>query len=357
METKRLESLDALRGFDMLLISGLAVLVSSLCNAFDASGCWLDLQMKHAAWDGLKLYDTVFPLFLFIAGVTFPFSYEKHKDHIYRKIFFRTVVLILLGMVYNGCLRLDFSNMRFYSVLGRIGVAWMTASLFFVWFGKKLRAVIGILILVGYWFLCMISAPDVIGSDPLSMEGCLAGWVDRCICPGHLYNGTFDPEGLLGTIPAIVTAMLGMFAGELLKKEEMSGNRKTLALLCAAAVLFVTGLVWSIWFPVNKQLWTSSFVLVVGAYSTAMLAFFYWVIDVKGWRKWAFPLKVVGMNSITIYLLYRIIDFREISSFFFGGFASLCPEAWGKVILNAGSLSIVWLVMYFLYKHNIFLKV
>ena len=356
-QNRRLESLDALRGFDMIFIMGFASLISAICVALGHTDCWLDLQMDHAQWDGLRHHDTIFPLFLFIAGVSFPYSFAKTKDHIYRKIFKRAAVLVFLGMIYNGLLELDFSTARFYSVLGRIGLAWMGAALLYVWFGRNTRAIICAVILIAYWFICMIPAPDVPGADPLSFEGNIVGWLDRKLFAGHLCYGTFDPEGLISTLPAIVTAMLGMFSGELLRAEKISGNRKTLILLAAAVTMLAVGLLWSIRFPINKKLWSSSFVLVVGAYSAAMLAIFYWVIDVKGWRKWAFPFKVIGINSIASYLLPAIINYWSTSEFIFGGFASLFPKDWSAVVLRAGYLLVAWSVLYFLYRKKVFLKV
>ena len=353
----RLESLDALRGFDMFFIMGLSSLISALCVAFGHADCWLDLQMDHVQWNGLSHHDTIFPLFLFIAGVSFPYSFAKNRDHIYSKIFKRAAVLIFFGMIYNGLLEFDFTTARFYSVLGRIGLAWMGAALLYVRFGRKTRAAICAIILFAYWFICMIPAPDVPGADPLSFEGNIVGWLDRKLFAGHLCYGTFDPEGLISTLPAIVTAMLGMFSGELLRNKDLSGNRKTVILLAAAVALLAAGLLWSIVFPVNKKLWSSSFVLVVGAYSAAMLAIFYWIIDVRGCRKWAFPFKVVGINSIASYMLPAIIGYGQSAKFLFGGFASLFPEEWSTVVLRAAYLLVAWSVLYFMYRKKVFLKV
>lgn len=193
------------------------------------------------------------------------------------------------------------------------------------------------------------------------MDGSFAGWVDRMFMPGHLlYNGgKFDPEGLLGNFPAMVSAMLGMFAGDLVRLPEsrMTGSRKTLWLLVAAAACLGIGLLWSLDFPVNKKLWSSSFVLVVGAYSLACFALFYYVIDVKGHRKWCFPLKVIGMNSITIYLLQKVVSIPFTNLFFFGGIAGLFSEPVGKVILAVGYVLICWLILYVFYRKDIFLKV
>ena len=365
---KRLESLDTLRGFDMLFIMGFASLVVAICSLFpNGADCGLAQQMGHVSWNGLRHHDTIFPLFLFIAGVSFPFSYAKQcsngasRGKIYWKIIRRGLVLFLFGLIYNGLLRFNFSHLRIWSVLGRIGVAWMLAALLSINFKPKARAIIAAVILLGYWFLCMIPATDVPGGDPLSMEGCLVGYIDRVLLGGNhiLSRHIFDPEGTLSTLPAVVTAMLGMFTGEFVRcpEEKYSGNKKTLIMFAAAAVMLVVGLVWNNWFPINKKLWTSSFVLVVGAYSLAMFALFYWIIDVKGWNKWTLPFKVIGMNSITIYMAPCIISFDQAVKFLFGGVIGLVSEPVGNVIYGVCYLLVAWFFLYFLYKKNIFLKV
>lgn len=367
-ESERLLSLDALRGFDMLFIMGLAPLLISLCSLFPGGeNCWLAETMKHASWHGLTHHDTIFPLFLFIAGVSFPFSYAKQvssglsKGRIYARIFKRAAVLVFLGTVYNGFFELDFGNLRIASVLGRIGVAWMAAALIYINSGPRTRAVTAALILIGYWLLLwLVPAPDAPqGADPFSFEGNLVGFVDRQLLPGAILSGTFDPEGILSTLPAIVTAMLGMAAGDLVRRPEniIPGKRKTLYMLLAAAVLLAVGLVWNTVFPINKKLWTSSFVCVVGAYSFAMFAIFYYLADVRKWHGWTLFFRVVGLNSITIYLAQRIISFSGIEQFFLGGLAGLCPAAWGAVVSDAGYMAVCWLFLYFLYRQKIFLKI
>ena len=363
MESKRLLSIDALRGFDMFFIMGFASLVIAVCELFPGGAdCWLARQMLHPDWNGLSHHDTIFPLFLFISGMTFPFSLAKSREkgmsekQIFRKVLVRGLILIGLGFVYNGFFQLKLSTFRFYSVLGRIGLAWMLAAWLYMCCGQKARAIIAAAILVGYNLLLLIPAPDVPGASSLSLEGNIVGYIDRLLLPNHLlYSVGFDPEGLLSTLPAIVTAMLGQFTGEFVK--DSPAEKKTLRMLVAAAVLLVAGLVWSIWFPINKKLWTSSFVLVVGAYSLALFAVFYWLIDVKGWKKWAFFFEVIGLNSITIYLLQRIVPFAQINRFFLGGVADLCPEPVGKVVLAVGYIFWCWLLLWFLYRKKVFLKV
>lgn len=358
-------SLDALRGFDMFFIMGLATFVTAVCKLFPGGAdCWLATQMTHVAWDGFRHHDTIFPLFLFLAGVSFPFSYAKQvaagspKKKIRFRIFRRALVLVILGLVCNGLLKFDLAHLRYFSVLARIGLAWMFAALLFINTRPSTRAVICAFILLGYSLLLLIPAPDAPGFTSLSKEGNIVGWIDRTLFgSNHLYRECYDPEGLLSTLPAIVTALLGMFAGELVRAKRISGNKKALYLFAAALVLLGAGLLWNLWQPCNKALWSPAFVLLAGAYSAGMFALFYYLIDVKGWRKWTLPFTVVGMNSITIFMAQRIIDFRKVSNFFLGGLAGMVPEAWAAVINAAGYMLACWLFLFFLYKKNVFLKV
>lgn len=367
MEKKeRLLSLDALRGFDMLFIMGLAGWIVSLCGLFPSSGAmqWLSGQMEHVKWDGLTHHDTIFPLFLFIAGISFPFSIAKQREkgktekQILVKVIKRGIVLVLLGIVYNGFFKLDFANLRCASVLGRIGLAWMFSALLFMKFKPKALVVIAVVILIGYWLLLWL-IPG--GPDTYSFENNLVGAVDRVLLPGRLIYGNnhFDPEGLLSTLPAIVTAMLGMFTGQFIRvpDEQISENKKVLYMFAAAMAFLIIGLLWNYVFPINKMLWSSSFVCVVAAYSLFLFALFYYIVDVKGCRKWTLFFRVVGMNSITIYLAQKIINFSQVSNFFFGGLAGKFPEVWANVINSTGYIMVCWLFLYFLYKKNVFLKV
>lgn len=358
-------SLDALRGFDMLFIMGFASLVVAVCGLWPSVAAdAVAASMSHVAWDGFAHHDTIFPLFLFIAGVSFPYSVAKQRaggmseGRIYAKIVRRGLTLVVLGVVYNGLFKLDFENLRIASVLGRIGLAWSIAAVLYLNFGVKTRAAIAVAVLVGYGALsALVAAPDAAGAGALTFEGNLAGYIDRQFLPGKLIYGTFDPEGLLSTVPAVVTAMLGMFTGEFVKRGDMPGGRKALWMAAAAAILLAAGLAFSGVLPVNKKLWSSTFVCVVGAYSLGMFALFYYLIDVRGWRRWTLFFRVVGLNSITIYLAQRIVGFGRISDFFLGGIASKCPEAVAAVISSAGYVAVCWLFLYFLYRKNVFLKV
>ncbi|MBO4263370.1 MAG: DUF5009 domain-containing protein [Bacteroidales bacterium] len=367
--SKRLDSIDALRGFDMLFIMGFSSFIAQFCGLFPGGdNCWLAGQMEHVAWNGLAHHDTIFPLFLFISGMTFPFSLARKRarglreGRIWQEVIRRGLVLVLLGLVYNGFFKLELSQLRWPSVLARIGLAWMFAAM--IWLSvKSLPARIGIAaaLLAGYQILHLFTAPDAApGTDPVTAEGSLAAWLDRTLMPEHiLKKGVYDPEGILSTFPAIVTAMLGMFTGDFVRlpEERVSGGRKTVYLLAAAAVCLGAGLLWNTVFPINKKLWTSSFVLVVGAWSLAMFALFYYLVDVRGWKGWIFPLKVIGMNSLTIYLAQRIISFGGINTFFFKGLAGLFPEPVGAVFLRFTYVLVCWFFLYFLYRKKVFLKV
>ena len=365
--SERLQSLDALRGFDMLFIMGFASLVVAVCGLWpNAVTDSIASQMGHASWDGFTHHDTIFPLFLFIAGVSFPFSLSKQRSlglstgTIYAKIVRRALTLVLLGVIYNGLFRLDFENLRIASVLGRIGLAWGIAAVLYLNFGVKARIAIAAAILVGYGLLsALVAAPDVAGAGPLTREGCLAGYVDRLLLPGKLYGKTFDPEGLLSTVPAVVTAMLGMFTGEFVRRSEerTSGSRKTLWMAAGAVALLALALCLDPLQPINKKLWTPAFVFAAGAYSLGMFALFYYIIDVCQWRRWSYFFKVIGVNSITIYMVQRIVRVSYTSEFFFGGLASkLSPEA-AAVVLSAGYVAVCWLLLWFLDRKKIYLKI
>ena len=361
---ERLMSLDALRGADMLFIMGFASWIVVLCALLPKCGLteWFSTQMSHVGWHGLRHHDTIFPLFLFMAGVSFPFSLAKQQEQgrapwrIYLKIVIRGLLLVLLGLIYNGMLQFEFPKLRYASVLARIGLAWMFAALLFTRIRKtSILASIAAVILFGYW-LAMWLIPG--GDDPFSFENNLVGTIDRFfISADHLYNKTFDPEGLFSTIPAIVTAMLGMFAGQLVRSTKISGNKKALYLLLAGVAFALIGWLWGMVFPINKKLWTSTFVCAVGGYSLICFAIFYYIIDVRGWRRWSFFFRVIGMNSITIYMMQRIVDCSRINRFFFGGIIKWFDGDWNKLAWHTFYILTCWLILFFFYKKKIFLKV
>ena len=359
----RLASLDALRGFDMLFIMGgeaLVCAIAALCGdpAFGR-------KFGHVPWHGLQFMDTVFPLFLFMAGVSFPFSAAKSRERgltdgrIALKALRRGLTLVALGFVCSGLFKLEFATLRAWSVLGRIGLAWMAAAWIYLVFRPRVRVVLAAVILAAVTlFTIYVPAPGAAGHGPFTPEGNFGCWLDRTLTAGHTYRKLFDPEGFAGILPAIVTAMLGMFAGEIVRRDGGAATgRKALELLACGAGCALAGWGLSYAFPINKALWSPSFALVVGGYSFAMFALFYWIVDVRGYRRWAYFFTVIGVNSITIYMAQRIVRFNDVNNFFLLGLSKLLPADWGRLLLCVGYIAVCWLFLWFLHKKNVHLKV
>jgi predicted acyltransferase len=330
---------------------------------------WLAIQMEHTEWNGFHFEDLIFPLFIFLAGVSMPFSFDKRmqgnepKRGLYFHLIKRALTLIFFGLITRGLLWYSWgefgSNMGYSSVLGRIGLAWFFAAVIYlntnfrgrlIWFGS---------ILIGYWLIMMLIPVPGYGAGNLSHDGNLAGFFDRIFLPGKLNEGNFDSEGLLSTIPAIATALLGSITGHLIKNiKQLSPQQKGFLMGASGIVLMLVGWLWGLSFPINKRLWTSSFVLYAGGLSLIFLSIFYLVIDVWKFKKWAFPFVVICMNSITIYMVERgIIMFTSTRDYFLWGIIKSVPEAW-QPLLNAIGFSLAaWVFLYFLYRKKIFLKV
>jgi predicted acyltransferase len=363
--SQRLYSLDALRGFDMFWIIGGGAIIGSLTKA-TGSPFWsaINEQLEHPAWHGFHFYDLIFPTFLFMAGVATPYSLGrkmemgKSKQKLLLTVIRRGLTLVLLGLIVNNHLRLrPFAEIRFGSVLGHIGVAYMFANIIFLYSGLRAQIIWFFSILIGYWMLFLFfSAPGFPHGD-LTMQGNIVSYIDRLLMPGKLYLGIHDPEGLTSTVPAISTALLGIFAGDLLKNSTLTGTQKTLRLLILGIIFIIVARIWNPFFPINKNLWTSSFMLYTGGMSLILLSIFYYIIDVRGYKSWAFFFKVIGMNSILIYISGQFIDFSYTANGFFQWLIQLVGDPFGAVVLSLCVLGIKWLFLYFLYKKNVFLRV
>jgi predicted acyltransferase len=366
-DTGRLYSLDALRGFDMLWITGGQKLIFAFATVTGwPAFVWMNEQMHHVDWNGFAFYDMIFPLFLFLAGVSMPYSFASRKSRgatkkqIFLHALKRMVILVILGMLVNRILELNPENLRFASVLGRIGVAWFAAAMIVLNTRIKWQVVWFWGLLIIYCLLMLLVPVPGYGAGVLTPEGNLSGFIDRLLMPGTLYMGVMDPEGILSTIPAVSTALLGVFAGHLLRLEtkSLSGIKKALIIIIAGVAGLLLGKLWGLFFPINKNLWTSSFVLYAGGWSLILLGIFYLVIDVWRLRKWAFFFAVIGMNSITIYVLqFRILKFDLIRDFFLKGISDLSPATLQPFISALGYIAVVWLFLWFLYRKKIFLKV
>ena len=361
-------SLDALRGFDMFFITGGSALVSALCAAFGCGGCWLAAQMKHVPWEGLAQHDTIFPLFLFLAGASWPFSLASQEAkgrtawQIHRKVIVRALALFAIEICLSGLLKLK-PDFRLMGVLSFIGLSWGAAAILFMHIRKfSGRVALVAALLVGYWALLRFGiAPDApAGADSFSKEWNLVSWLDRTIWPTHLHvKGVYEPESFFSLSGGVALAMIGMCAGAWLRCESASPAKKAGALALAAVGFLVVDFVflYALGCPIVKALWTTTFVLSAAAYSAALLALFYWLVDVKGWRRWTLYFRVIGMNSILVYLMMRLGILGTLGRFVAGGLAELVGKPWGAVASAVGTLAAGWAVLYVMYRKNAFLKV
>jgi len=359
--TERLRSLDALRGFDMLWIAGGAAVLRVLADSPGGPALeWLAGQATHVEWDGFRLWDGIFPLFLFLAGVSMPLSFDARRRRGATRLSLaahalrRGATLVLLGAVYNGLLGFDWGTLRWASVLGRIGLGWTFAALIVLCWPRTRDQVLWVAgILLGYWALVALVPVPGQGYASLAPGESIVDWFDRRFLPGRLHHGVRDPEGLLSTIPAVATCLAGALAGRWL-----AGVRppveKAWKLAAAGAGAIALALAWDRVLPLNKNLWSSSFTVLTAGGGLVLLALFYWVIDVRGWARWSFPLRVIGTNAIAAYLLGRFIAFGALGEFLLG---RATPGALHPALLAGSGLGLLWLVLYALYRRGIFLRV
>lgn len=362
----RLYSLDALRGFDMLWIMGGEEIFHGLAKA-TGSPFWdaISNQFTHPEWNGFHVYDLIFPLFLFIAGVATPYSVGRAREkgqssgELVRRVVRRGLILVILGIIYNNGLMIQpLAEIRFPSVLGRIGLAYMFANIIYIYTEKEMTRIIWFGgLLIGYWLLLMFTSAPGFPMGDLTIEGNFASYIDRSVIPGHLYvRDIHDPEGLISTIPAIATGLLGIIAGTLLRSNR-TGERKATRLAIAGVIFLAGAQLWNLVFPINKNLWTSSFVLQTGGLSLLLLAIFYYIIDVKGYKNWAFFFTIIGMNSILIYMSGEFINWSYTTKAFFQWLFQLISDPWNDIFFALCFIGIKWLFLYILYKKKIFLKV
>lgn len=364
--SKRLHSLDALRGFDMFWIMGGERIFHALSKATD-NPFWNSIshQFSHPDWNGFRFYDLIFPLFLFIAGVATPYSVGRQmekgvtKQRLFWRVVKRGLILVILGIIYNnGLVIKPLSEIRFGSVLGRIGLAYMFANIIYIYFKQRGQLIWTGALLLGYWFMLLLTAAPGFAPGDLTLEGNFVSYVDRLLLPGHLYvNNIHDPEGLMATIPAIATCLLGILSGTYLKHGNATPNAKAIRILLSGAVLIVVSLIWDLVFPYNKNLWTSSFATLVGGISMMLLAVFYYIIDVRGFKKWSFFFIVIGMNSILIYMSGHFIDWKYTTKSIFEWLTQLAGEPANLLVYALCFIAVKWTFLYILYKKKVFLKV
>lgn len=389
-------SVDALRGFDMFWIIGAGSLVEAL-NQMSGSTLtrFLAEQLDHVEWEGFHFEDLIFPLFVFIVGVSMVFSLTRILEQGGRRkallrVARRTILLYALGIICYGGMSNSWPDIRLMGVLNRIALCYGLGSLLFCYVRPRGLAVTAIALLLAYWAaLAWIPFPDVRptpgGNQVITRDSFpdvtrlnmastnlirgsylqgvnLANYVDQKYLPGYKWDGTYDPEGLLSTIPAVVSCLLGVLAGLLLRSAAWDDHRKVLILIGSGVGALLAGFLWGTQLPIIKKIWTSSYVLVAGGYSAILLGAFYWLVDVKGYRKWCQPFVWIGMNSITIYMVNNFLGgFDKLASRLVGGdvaafFDQHLAQGMGSLIVALVGLALaIWFVQ-FLHSRKVFIR-
>ena len=367
----RMLSLDVFRG---ITIAGM-ILVN---NPGDWGAIYSPLE--HASWHGWTPTDLVFPFFLFIVGVSIALALSRRAEaagsrrDLYVKILRRAAIIFALGLFLNGFPFFDLSTIRIPGVLQRIAVCYLVASVIFLNTDWRKQAYVAAALLLGYWALMtLVPVPGFGAGDLGSKEANLAAYVDRAVFGPHVWRHAkvYDPEGLLSTLPAIATTLAGVLTGRLLRSGR-DPHEKVSAMFVAGAACAVAGWAWNYWFPVNKALWTSSYVLFTAGLALELLALCYWLVDVKGYRRWARPFVVFGTNALALYFLAELFS-NVISTvsltradgkpaalktiIYEGLFASWAPPEAASLAFAVCTV-LLWLgVMTVLYRRRIFIKV
>ena len=362
---ERLLSLDTLRGFDMAMLLGGGAIIIALAELTGWN--WMEAlatQQHHVEWEGFRFYDLIFPLFMFISGVAIPYAINSKiekgvaKSRLLKKIFIRLLALIVLGILYNGATQRGFTNLRYVSVLSQIGFGYFFAALIFL-YSRSIRGSV-------FWLLGIMGGVAILqlfvpvpghGAGTFESATTINAWLDQRLIPGRLHGKVFDPEGILCIVSAITITLMGALSGYLLRRPGNPSSKKALYIALAGVGAIAIAQLLSPYYPIIKKMWTVTYVLKAAGVSALMLALFYYVIDVKGSKSWTLFFRVFGMNSITIYMGSRIIDFGDISRFFLNWTSVHINEQWGALFIAIGVLVIEWALLYYLYKKKIFLRV
>lgn len=370
---ERLYSLDALRGFDMFWIIGGGGLIGALAKSTDWN--WMQtlaLQMHHVRWEGFRFFDLIFPLFMFISGAVIPYSILSKREkgvpgkQLLLKAARRFLLLFILGLVYNGVFRKGFADARYVSILAQIGFAYFFTVVIVLFSNSQIKRLLWLIgILAGVAFLQLFVPVPGFGAGVLTPEGHINGYIDRMLLPGRLIygpdgptsgQGIYDALGILSTISSTGITLMGVFAGTVLRRPDTPDLRKTGILAGVGVILIGLSLIIDPFYPVIKNCWTSTYTLRTGGISFVLVAAFYQVIDVWKWKKWSFFFRVIGLNSITIYICTRIIHFSHTSQYLFGWLANYAGD-FGPVVISMGIIFIEWMLLYYLYRNKVFLKV
>jgi predicted acyltransferase len=371
---QRMASIDALRGFNIFWIIGADGAVLAFRDMTEnkgpvigAVGQFLGTQMTHVVWQGFRFYDFIFPLFIFITGVAVVFALSHRvaregllKAHI--RVLRRALLLYGLGLVYYGGISQHWADIRYLGVLQRIGICYLFASLCLLNLSLRGMVAVFLTLLVGYWALMTFVPVPGIGAGSFAANANLANWIDLHYLPGRLWDKTADPEGLLSTLPAIATCLIGVFAGLLLKRDDLTPQSKSLWLIGAGIAMVVAGHLWGLQFPIIKAIWTSSFVLVAGGYSLVLLGVSHQIMDVWGLRSGSLIFVWIGANAITLYFLNSVFGFEPFALRFVGGdlgvlIDRLTTPGTGQFLAHVLGLVFAISLAAFFYRRKIFLRV
>jgi len=374
LQPPRVVSVDALRGLNMFWIMGFDGAMEALAQMTDGKGMtigavggFLGMQFGHVPWEGLRFYDLIFPLFIFLTGASIVLSLPRlvereglAKAHI--RIVRRSVLLYVMGLIAYGGISAHWTDVRLLGILQRIAICYLFTSLMFLHFNLRALMAATAAILIGYWALMTFVPVPGVGAASYAPDANLANWLDRTYLPGRLWDTTRDPEGMLSTLPAVGTCLLGVFAGLLLRDKRLSEPQKTLWLGAAGLALLAAGYLWALQFPIIKAIWTSSFVLVAAGYSTLLLAAMHQIVDIWQWRRWATIFIWIGANALALYFLNDITNFYAVGARFVGGdLSSLLDRALaqgtGGFIIHLVMLVLAIALAGFLYRHKIFIRV
>lgn len=355
----RLVSLDVFRGLTVALM----ILVNNPGGAVYYS------FLQHATWNGLTFADVVFPFFVFILGAAIPYALSRRLEQgasrkkLFLRVLLRTIILFVIGFFINGFPTFDLATIRVMGVLQRIALCYFFASLIFLFLKPKWRIILTVAIPIAYWMLMTLVPVPGYGQGVLTENGNFAGYLDRLLLGRHIYayTGTYDPEGLLSTLPALATALIGVLAGQYLKSS-VAPKVKTVKLLFFGSVFVAIGLVWNFWFPINKNLWTSSYVAFTGGIALMVLGTCFYVIDAKGRIAWSKPFSIMGLNALFMYALSEILNLVLIhlslkSPIYEGLFASWVGPLHGSFIYALAFLAFCWTTAAILYWRKVFIKI
>ena len=352
----RLVSIDALRGFDMFWIVGGDFLFRSFRHIYDSPFTrGMEIQMEHVPYEGFHFYDLIFPLFLFIVGVSIalslPRAIEKQgKSSTIRHIITRSVLLFILGIFYMGGVANGLNNIYFAGVLQRIAVAYFFAAIIFCFARNRSLIIVTVILLTGYYAILALVPVPGFGEPSFEQGRNLAHYIDQWL-PGQKFEGT-----ILSTLGAVANVLIGTLIGNILKNQNISHHRKVNILFISGLICIVTGYVWGIWFPVIKAIWTSSYVLVACGNGMILLGLFYLIIEIWKFQTWAKPFIWIGMNSIVIYIAASILNFRKLSQRFIGGEVKEWLGSYHELLTAIITLFFVFWLVGFLYRKKIFIR-